>query len=84
MKRESFLSTPEEYKEYRHLKDEEGVAFEFWGRVALSRGLDYQTIIFEDETVGYFRFTALPLGHNKDWCWPMPLKCITDPSLVEY
>jgi hypothetical protein len=27
-------------------------------------------------------FSALPVGHGKAWCWPLPLKCLYVPEVV--
>jgi hypothetical protein len=80
MKRENYKLTQEERKEWSKLKPLPNVAFAFWEKVALRRGLDYTTFLtdFEDPTV----FSALPLGHKKHWCWPYALKCKTDPETV--
>ena len=51
--------------------------WKFWKGVARDRNLDYRTILglfFER-----YKFSALPLNHNKDWCYPFPLKCIRTP-----
>lgn len=52
----------------------------FWRSVASARGLDPETII---GNLGHPEiFSALPLGHGKHWCWPMPLKCGVNPETV--
>lgn len=55
--------------------------WDFWREIAESRGLDYQSIIGSETVQG--AFTALPLGHNKHWCYPIPLKCIRQPRTVD-
>jgi len=75
MKRESYTLTPDEIKEFRRLPLDYGHAFEFWHKVAYTRGLDHKTIIGTETN-----FTALPLGHGAHWCWPSPLKCISPPK----
>jgi hypothetical protein len=52
----------------------------FWRDVAVSRGLDYQTVIGNPEQPG--TFSALPLGHGKHWCWPMSITCSIHPETV--
>lgn len=73
MIRKSYALTEVELKKLKSLPEEEGVAWEFWGDVAHSRGLDHKTVIGHsyDRSI----FTAMPYGHNKDWCFPLPLKC---------
>ena len=80
MKRESFTLTPEEVFEFRRLRPLPDEAFEFWRLVAHKRGLDYKTIIGTDtDFTGHVTFTAMSLGHGKQWCWPAPLKCMSPP-----
>lgn len=45
----------------------------FWRDVAHDRGLDYMTIIGDQEDPHVF--TGLPKGHGKQWCYPIKLKC---------
>ena len=70
MKRHTILFTYEEKKQFKSLRSDVGSAFEFWQRVANSRDLDYQTIMYDD---GFYH--ALPIGHRKHWCWPKDIKC---------
>ena len=76
--RKSYHLTPEERRKFKRLKPVEDVAYEFWQEVAWARGLDYETILttLNDPC----RFSALPLGHGKDWCWPIALKCPCPPE----
>lgn len=67
--RQALVLTPEEQARFDKLRPEMGEAYRFWRHVAHSRGLDYQTIIGDD-----FRFSALPYGHTKHWCWPSQLR----------
>ena len=80
--RESYVLTTEEKDRRRNLPARIGAAFAFWEEVARARNLDYRTIMTDMESMGYVRFTGLPLGHGMHWCWPRPLKCRTDPSTV--
>jgi hypothetical protein len=73
MTRKSYSLTDRELKQLKSLPEEEGVAFEFWGNVANSRGLDYKTVIGDEYNRSIF--TAMSYDHGKDWCWPIPLKC---------
>jgi hypothetical protein len=74
MLRNSYSLTDKETKKFSALPQEEGHAWEFWATVARQRGLDPYSIIGDAEGDGT-RFSAMPYGHGKDWCWPMPLKC---------
>ena len=75
MKRESYTLTPDEIKEFRRLPLDYGVAFEFWRKVAYTRGLDPKSIIGIETD-----FTALPLNHGTHWCYPSPLRCMSLPK----
>lgn len=72
MLRNSYSLTDKEVKRFYALHPEEGYAWEFWADVGRSRGLDPYSIIgdIEDREI----FTAMPYGHGKDWCYPMPIK----------
>lgn len=49
-----------------------GAAFRFWRELCAGLGLDPKTVICGLD----YRFTALPVGHDKrQWCWPSKLKC---------
>lgn len=74
MKRIISKLTKEEREELARIYGDEGAAFRFWCKVAAARKLDPATIIATDE-----QFTALPLNHNKHWCWPMPRRCANPP-----
>lgn len=67
--------TDAERQLFRKLPPLPGAAFRFWHTVAGARGLDSETILTDDRGVS----TALPLGHKKHWCWPIPLKCMRKP-----
>jgi hypothetical protein len=79
VERRRFELTPEEIDRFEQIRyDIEGEAIEFWGTVATARGLDYRTII---GTAGFpHRFSGLPKGHGKHWCWPSPLVLKTKPG----
>jgi hypothetical protein len=68
--REHHSLTAQEMGQFKWLKPEPGEAIEFWGGVAHRRGLDYTTLITEAP-----KFSGLPYGHGKDWCFPIRLKC---------
>ena len=70
--------TRDEWKAFRSLRPVEGAAFAFWDRVARARDIDCRTIIYD----GY-KYTGLPNGHKKYWCWPIPLTCKIKPEDVE-
>ena len=78
-KRQTYDLTPEEVTRLEKLRHElrEGHAFSFWKGVASARGLDYTTILaaWERGFVQRHRFTALPMGWKRAWCYPEPLKC---------
>jgi len=65
LKRVTIALDPQERAEFAQLRGVPGAAYSFWKRVCGCRGLDYATLIM---------FTALPLGHGRQWCWPMPLQ----------
>lgn len=69
--RRKFTLSDTEQRQFGRLRPMEGEAFRFWEQVAQARGLDPDSILSNCES-----FTALPLGHNKDWCFPIPLKCV--------
>lgn len=63
------------FKRLRPIQDE---AVSFWNRAAIRRRLDPESVISSSNT-----FSALPLGHDKHWCWPLHLKCRKKPASVE-
>jgi hypothetical protein len=67
-----------EVRERQRLLPNPGVLIEFWAKVANARSVDRKTIISEG-----IKFSALPLGHDKHWCWPIPLKCKKKPVYRE-
>jgi hypothetical protein len=71
--RESFKLTSPERDRFNDLRSDQGEAFKFWKAIAAAHNLDYKSIISDER--GSFTFTALPLDHDKHWCWPMELKC---------
>lgn len=50
-----------------------GHAFNFWRALAYEMQLDASSIIGDE--VKPYTFSALPIGHTKHWCYPIPLKC---------
>jgi hypothetical protein len=60
----------EETAAFNRIPPLQGEAWNFWKRVAVLRKLDADTLLWENGVV-----TALPLGHGKQWCYPLPLKC---------
>ena len=52
----------------------------FWNAVARRCGVDSASIIAD---IGRPSFTALPIGHRKHWCHPLPLACKARPDLVD-
>ena len=75
--RKQFTLNDEEDAAFRRLRPFQGAAFSFWRRVALARGLDPTSIISDAP-----RFSGLPLAHNKNWCYPSPLKCAKAPPAI--
>jgi hypothetical protein len=76
--RKSFILTEIEYSAFKRLRPIQGEAISFWHRVARRRELDPGSIISNGET-----FTALPMDHGKQWCFPIVLKCKKKPSYAE-
>jgi len=69
----------ENIRELKALRPQSQVAFDFWRRLCAKLGLDSKTVI----TYPNYRFSALPLGHDKHWCWPHALGCKTAPEKEE-
>lgn len=86
--RESYVLTKEERREFLSLPKNNPFsapeAWNFWDKVARRLSVDVFSILTDETSMGYVRFTALPLGHDKQWCYPYTLKCTTDPKTVEY
>lgn len=76
--RQTYKLNDIEYKQFRRLKPFQHEAVNFWKKVAHVRGLDPATVISQAPS-----FTALPLGHNRHWCFPVPLKCKKRPVYKE-
>lgn len=78
--RQSFKLSEVELKQHKRLIKAPfpGEAWRFWKRVAAARGVDHGSIISRGEY-----FTALPIGHGKAWCFPIPLKCSKKPKYEE-
>ncbi len=72
MERKDYKLTDHELDNFNRLRPNQGEAVDFWTVVALVRGLDYKSII--GNVVDHRSFTALPLGHDKHWCYPYPKK----------
>lgn len=80
--RQKHILTKEEYTKLKKLPyGEPDHGHDFWATVALSRGLDPETVIGDFEEIEYF--TALPLGHGKHWCYPYSLKCKRSPKSIK-
>ena len=72
--RQKFELTHQELLDFQRLRPILGAAAAFWGKVAASRGLDPKSIISDAP-----KYTGLPKGHGKQWCFPAPLKCPKPP-----
>jgi len=84
--REQYYLTPIELSRFYRIRPFQNEALGFWSWVARSRGLDPKTVISESTGqpgARQIRFTALPLGHGKEWCFPLPLKCKKKPVYAE-
>lgn len=75
--RRTYTLTQAELSARRALRPHYGEAWPFWRAVCAARGLDLATVL---STPAIDKFTALPLGHGKVWCHPMPLKCGPVPT----
>jgi hypothetical protein len=53
--------------------------FAWWHALGERRGFDATTVIGN----GVGGFTALPRGHGKPWCWPLPLRCKREPEAID-
>lgn len=74
--RRKYQLEPVEQRQFSKLRPLQGEAFAFWGKVARARGLDPRTLITDGRNG---EFTALPLGHDKHWCYPFALRCSKKP-----
>lgn len=79
--RKVYHLTTEEASRWERLPPVDGRAWDFWRSVAADRGLNYRTILGVNDR--FYEFTALPVGHRKPWCYPMPVKCKAAPVYVE-
>ena len=70
--RKEYTLTDNEFGAFRKLGNYPEEGFDFWRDVARARNLDYKTII--GNVTNQRSFTALPVGHGKHWCFPLPLK----------
>lgn len=80
MRRNRFNLTAQEISEFSALRPEPARIWAFWHNAAEGRGLDPATILC-DENFPH-TFTALPINHDKPWCWPWTLKLNRKPSTV--
>ena len=76
--RKAFKLNHAEWRQVRALPPVQGIALQWWHNKAISLGLDPKTLLMCDDG---WRFTGLPLGHGKHWCWPIDLKCRFIPKL---
>ena len=76
--RKTYELLPNEYAQFKRLQPIPGEAVSFWKRMAWIRKLDPETVISSST-----KFTALPLGHGKHWCFPVPLLCKYQPVYKE-
>lgn len=77
IRRETYELTAEEVSQLENLRGWPGVAFDFWRKVATRLGVDPKTIIHD--FIDRRKFTGLPAGHGKWWCFPIPLECLKRP-----
>lgn len=68
--RKAFELTHIELAQFHRLRPIQGEALAFWGRVAKRRELDPKSMITDG-----LKFTALPVGHKLNWCFPSALYC---------
>jgi hypothetical protein len=80
MDRVEFKLSRAEQDHFNDLRPLPGEALDFWRAVAVTRGLDPQTIL--PVRLGGWDFTGLPVGHSHHWCWPIPLKCKHKPAMT--
>lgn len=70
--------TPVELGKFNWLRPIQGEALAFWEQVAKVRNLDPKSIVSNGQN-----FTALPVGHGKQFCFPVPLKCKKKPVYAD-
>lgn len=75
--RNTYTMTEIEVTKFNRLRPFPGEAFTFWKRVAVDRGVDPGSMITEGHKA---KFSALPLNHGKQWCFPFALKCVKKPT----
>lgn len=63
-----------EFNKFRRLQPYQGEAVSFWKWIAKTRNLDPNSLITNGRD-----FTGLPVGHGKQWCFPIVLKCRKKP-----
>jgi hypothetical protein len=76
--RQTFELSVVEKRQFARLKPVQGEALAFWGHAAYIRGMDPDTVLSDGG-----KFSALPMGHNKWWCYPSKLKCSKPPIYIE-
>jgi hypothetical protein len=79
--RKIFELTSEEIGQWKRLPSsfnqaDGSAALKFWAQVADSRGLDPKSLLGTDRAS---KFSGLPKGHSKHWCYPVSLKCSKPP-----
>lgn len=75
--RNTYTMTGVEVARFNRLRPFPGEALSFWAKVAVDRGVDSKSMI----TAGHQgTFTALPVNHGDQWCFPFTLKCTKKPS----
>lgn len=72
--RRKFVLSSREQSAFEWLRPLPGEAWKFWETACQARGLDYQTCIAVEPFSGG-SYSALPIDHDKHWCWPFPLEC---------
>lgn len=62
-------------EQFRRLRPLQNEAHTFWKAIAKLNELDPVSIISNAPS-----FSGLPLGHQKQWCFPILLKCVKRPA----
>lgn len=65
----------QERDSFNDIRPVEGAARTFWRAIAHERGLDPASVM---QWRG--RFSGLPAGHDRHWCYPLPLQCRLRPG----
>jgi hypothetical protein len=79
--RKTYTLSPSELVRFNRLRPEQGEGWTFWQEMGDKLGFDYATVMTTNPA-NRGTFTALPKGHEKDWCFPSALKCKNDPPPV--